>query len=293
MRVGGFKVGRALTELRAPQAVAILRPWLDAGSVGTLVLQRLEAGFRAKELARLEKPGDFYDFTRYRPESRYRGNVRRLIIPNTTINYARVEGGNDFIFLHLLEPHMSGEAYADSVWQLLKKLQIQRYCLLGSFYDMVPHTRPILVSGGASSPNLEGRLRQLGVNQSHYEGPTTICNLISQEAEKAGIETLTLLVHLPHYIELDEDYLGMTTLLEIMHSLYGTNIDESDLQAAQTQLKNLDAAISQDRKLKSLLAQLESQYDSLSETAKSEEELHLSPEIDKFLKQMEERFRDS
>jgi len=44
---------------------------------------------------------------------------------------------------------MLGELYVNSVLQLLKAFKVKRYCLLGSMYDMVPHTKKLLVSGGA------------------------------------------------------------------------------------------------------------------------------------------------
>ena len=253
MRIGNFEVNLPLPELKAPHVIAVLRPWVDAGSVCTLVLQRLETRFGARELARLSRPGSFYDFTRYRPITHYKGNVRELTIPNTTITCARFEAGSDLLFLHLLEPHNLGELYAGSIWKFLKTLKIQRYCLLGSFYDMVPHTRPIMISGGASGRRLQTALRKMGINQSRYEGPTTICNLISQEAEKAGVEILTLMAHLPSYTELEEDYKGAIALLEVLHSMYDVSISNSDIKRAESQLKIVEGAVQQDSKLKALV----------------------------------------
>ena len=47
-------------------AIAMLRPWIDVGRVGTLVLNQLEAKLGTKELGRLARPGTFFDFTRCR-----------------------------------------------------------------------------------------------------------------------------------------------------------------------------------------------------------------------------------
>ena len=165
-----------------------LRPWIDVGSAGTLAISRLETRFRAKELGRLVRPGNFFDFTRYRPVIQSTGRVRQVNIPNTTISYAKRLTGNDFVFIHLLEPHSQGEAYSNSVWQLLKKLGIRRYLLIGSMSDMVPHTRPLLISGNLGTGSITQVLGSLGVYQSQYQGPTTICNLITQEVQKAGMK---------------------------------------------------------------------------------------------------------
>jgi hypothetical protein len=293
MRIGNLDVNQPLPELKAPHVIAMLRPWLDAGSVGTLILQRLETRFGAREFARLSRPGNFYDFTRYRPISYNQGKTRRLLIPNTTVSYAHGDGGNDFIFLHLLEPHMFGEAFTNSIWNLLKKLEIRRYCLVGSFYDMVPHTRPILISGGASGRNSTTNLQKMGVRQSNYEGPTTICNLISQRAERAGVEIISLLAHLPNYTEMEEDYSGTVALLHLLHYLYDIPVDESDIKAGEAERKNLDAAVSQGEQLKTLVSQLEADYDSRIDSGGGGQESNLSPEINKFLKEMEKKFKET
>ncbi len=293
MRIGAFEINEPLPDLVAPHVIATLRPWVDCGSIGTLILQRLETRFRAQELARLARPGNFYDFTRYRPLSYYKQDVRELIIPNTTITYARTGKDHDFVFLHLLEPHMLAESYTGSVWQVLKTLCIQRYCLLGSFYDAVPHTRPMLVSGGSSRGEGQANFGKIKVLPSHYEGPTTICNLISQQAEKAGIETMTFMVHLPDYLELEEDYMGTVALLQILHSLYNIPVSDTDIRQAENQLKNIEAATQQDHKLKTLVAQLETDYDALTMCQRDGEGPPLSPEVDRFLKEMENRFKSS
>ena len=293
MRLGNFEVNQPLPKLKEPHAIAVLRPWIDCGSVGTLVLQWLETRSGARELARLANPGDFYDFTRYRPITHFREGIRELSIPNTLITCAKRDIGNDLIFIHMLEPHNLGETYANSVWQFLKTQGVKRYCLLGSFYDMVPHTRPIMISGGSSNERLEVDLQKIGVNQSRYEGPTTICNLISQEAEKAGVETLTLLAHLPQYTELEEDYAGAMAIKKALRFLYGISIDKADTRKAEGQLKTVATAVQKDLTLKALVTELERQYDARFTFKGSEEEPTLSPEVDKFLKEMENRFEDS
>jgi hypothetical protein len=293
MRIGSFEVDQPLPKLNEPHAFAVVRPWVDCGSVGTLVLQWLETRFGARELASLARPGSFYDFTRYRPTTHFRDGIRELVIPNTIIRWARHYTGKDLVFLHLLEPHILGEIYANSVWQFLKTLSIKRYSLLGSFYDLVPHTRPVMISGGASTKGLQADLQKMSINQSLYEGPTTICNLISQEAEKAGVETLTLLAHLPQYTDLEEDYPGTIVIQQALHTLYGIPIDESAVQKAEGQLKAVESVVQNDRKLKALVTELENQYDSRVTSKRNEEQSNLSPEVDQFLKEMENRFKGS
>jgi hypothetical protein len=291
MRIGAFEVKEPLPELRNPQVLAMLKPWIDVGSVGSLALDRLETIFGATELARLVRPGNFFDFTRYRPVMHNRGEIREVIIPNTTISCTHRESGDDFVLLRLLEPHMLGEEYTESIWQVLRTLGVKRYALIGGMYDMVPHTRPLLISGGSSEKSILQKLQKVGVYQSNYQGPTTICHLISQYAQRAGVETMTLIVHLPQYTEFDEDYAGLVAMLKALQLVYEISISESDLQRAEKQTNSIDTALQNNRKLKSMLAQLETHYDSQSthdESAKPQ----LSGEVEDFLKEMENKFKD-
>ena len=54
----------------------------------------------------------------------------------------------------------------------------------------------------------EAEYRMFGVRPSDYEGPTTITYLISQSAEKMGMETRIFVVHLPQYYQVEEDFTG-------------------------------------------------------------------------------------
>ena len=232
MRIGAFEIIEPIPELREPHVLATLNPWIDVNNVGTLTLDGLEAQLGAKELARLARPGNFFDFTRYRPTVYLEGAARRLKIPNTILSYATREKGNDFLFLRMLEPHSLGEDYVDSVIELLKAFKAKRYCLLGSMYDAVPHTKPLLVSGRATGKDAEQDLKKAGVQSSNYQGPTTITYLITQRAPEIDMQTTTFIVSLPQYVNMEEDYLGKVRLMEILNLLYDIPIDKKDFEKA-------------------------------------------------------------
>jgi hypothetical protein len=289
MRIGGFELSEPVPELNSPHAVAVLRPWIDAGEVGTMILERLEANLGARELGKLATPGNHYDFTRYRPTVRWIDDVRELTLPNTNLLYAKVADNNDFIFIHLLEPHAFGELYCESVFEILKHFKAQRYILIGSMYDMVPHTRPLLISGNLPNQAPARVLSQFSIQQGRYSGPTTICNLISQEAQKAGMETMTLLAHLPQYTEVEEDYNGVVAISRVLDYLYGIPVDDVDKIKAERQLKKLDAAVARSKKLRAIVTELEGYYDNQADNQQKPTP-KLSGEVEQFLKQMEKKF---
>jgi hypothetical protein len=269
--------------LNEPYLFAILRPWIDVNNVGSLVLNELETQYRAKELARLAKPGHFFDFTRYRPTLYYEEGIRRVSIPNMTLRYAKREGGNDLLFLHLLEPHALSEVYIDSVLRLLKTLKVKKYILLGSMYDVVPHTRPLIINGGAIGRETQQDLKKSEAQPSHYQGPTSITTLITQRAPEFGIETIWFIVSLPQYVVLEEDYLGKVRLMEILNLLYNIPINKKDFERALEQRSLISQKLERTPELKNLLPQLETMYEVRIKTKEGERMPKLSSEIEEIL----------
>jgi len=289
MKIGAFQVKEPLPELNEPTVLLVLDPWIDVGDVGTTTLGLLEKYLGAERLGELPRPGDFFDFTRYRPVIRLVDGEREVEIPNSYINYAHHSSGEDFLFMHMREPHMQGEVYADSIFKVMKKFGAKRYCLVGSMYDAVPHTRPLIVSGGISG-QWGDELRQQGVISSDYEGPTAITVLVSQAAAKHKMEIATLVVHLPQYVSVDKDYIGVLRLMEIFCSLYNFPFDLRDLRVrADEQNRELGLAIESEPQLKEIVKQLEIYYE--SRVGKPEtEQPELSPEIEKFLRDATKHF---
>ncbi len=292
MRIGAFELREPLPELNNARAFATLSPWIDVGRTGSLALQTLEARFQAEGLGKLRQPGLFYDFTRYRPMVSLVEGRRVISIPNTSISYSRGPGKEDFIFLSCLEPHAMGEAYVGSVLKVLERLNVKGYCFIGGMYDSVPHTRPLLITGRASSRSQQGKLRRAGVKASGYQGPTTIHSLIAEQAPERGIETMTLIVHLPHYVQLEEDHSGHYALLNLICRLYNLPVDLEEIKSrGEKQYQEISLAVEADPAIAEVIQEMEKGYDEgLEETRTPERMPRLSPEVERFLKEMERRF---
>ena len=295
MKLGVFDIDGPLPELEDPHALAILKPWVDVSNVGSLTLSSLETYFNARNLAKLTRPGDFFDFTRYRPNLYLKDGRREIEIPNTTISYAKREKGHDFIFLRLYEPHMMAEAYIDSLKELFRTLGVRRYCLLGAMYHMVPYTRPLLVTGTASNADLQSSMAAKKVMQSNYQGDTTILYLITQQLYEWDVETLSMIVHLPNYLVMKDDYRGERRLMEVISSLYDLSLLQVNVEKAKEQEEHVSQIAEQmltaEPRYKLILQQLETSYD--SRIKEGEDEIELSPEVEQFLQEMNRRFGQS
>jgi hypothetical protein len=289
-QVGAFELQDPLPQLENPRLLVALQPWVDVGSVGTMALDFLQEAWKAHPLAQLSSPGTFYDFTRYRPMTYLKEGQREVSVPNSFLHHARLDDGGDWLLLHALEPHSHGEDYIDSLVELIGHLGVRHYCLIGSMYAPVPHTRPPIVSGRASDEALQKRLRELGMRESTYEGPTTIFTLVVNQAQKMGIDTLSMVLQLPAYAQLERDYRGLHALLALLSGLHDLSLDLGSLrQESDRQGAALDDSVAQDPRAQEMIRELEATYDAEEDSAHTETS-KLSPELERFLHDIEARW---
>ena len=290
MRVGAFEIAEPVPELRSPRAIAILKPWVDVGNVGTLALAELERHLGAVELGRLARPGTFFDFTRNRPEMRMVEGRRVIITPNCVVRYAHFEQtGEDFIFLHLLEPNSMAEDYTDAILGLIKHFGVSDYCRIGGMYDAVPHTRPLLVTGVLDDTHSEAARGLVSSRGSTYQGPTSIVSVLSQQLEDMDVKTSMLMAHLPHYAQVEDDYLGAARLMEPLCAMYGFPTDLVDPERGREQYEAIDRLIAGDAGAKQQISRLEAEYDQAQEAPGPGPAIKISSDVEKFLREMSQR----
>ncbi|HIF11660.1 MAG TPA: PAC2 family protein, partial [Dehalococcoidia bacterium] len=189
MEIGWFDFDPPEVPLRDPHAIVMLRPWINVGNVGTIVLSRLASIYQAEEVAKLRRPGHFYDFTRYRPEMKWVDGEREITSPTSKIEIVRRDEAPDLVLVHLLEPHSNSEDFNESVLEMLEALGVTTYITVGGMYDSVPHSRPLLVTGSSRGWEVAPDLGGVTLSRSRYEGPTSAPNGIGVGATARGLAT--------------------------------------------------------------------------------------------------------
>ena len=51
MKIASFEIADPMPEISNPRAIAILKPWVDVGNVGTIALNALEKNMESKKKA--------------------------------------------------------------------------------------------------------------------------------------------------------------------------------------------------------------------------------------------------
>jgi len=286
-----FEINDPDLKLNDPVAIAILQPWVDVGKVGSIVMSELERHFGSKELASLARPGSFFDFTRYRPEMRMVDGKRDLIIPNTFVSYGRdTESGKDYILLNLREPHANAEDYTDATVELLRHFGVSEYCRIGGMMDSVPHTRSLTVTATLSDEQADRAKGLVSTRDGGYQGPTSIVNRISECLAEQDIPTASLMVHMPQYVQLEEDYMGAYRLMQVLCVTYGLPGSLSNPVRGEQQYREITQLAERNPQIKGLIEQLEASYDKgrLVED-EARDKTSFPPDVEDFLREMGQR----
>ena len=295
MRIGAFEVIEPVPELVDPCAISMLRPWIDVGRVGTLALNVLERHLGAVELGRLARPGTYLDFTRERPRMRIVDGRRRLSTPNTVVRFAKTGGDRDFLFLHLREPHAMAEDYTDSIVELLSYFGVKEYCRIGGMFDTQPHTRPLVVTGTLSDDHSERVKGLVSARAGKYQGPTSIVNLVTESLQDEDVVNSSLMVHIPQYVQLEEDHMGAARLVEVLCAMYGFPDALADTTRGRLQYQEIEKAVENNPQVARFVKQLEAEYDRVRAEPTGGEPAdgaELAPEVEDFLRQMGQRLDD-
>ena len=272
--------------------IATLHPWINVGNVSKLVIDRLSKNFGAKKIGELIRPSEFYDYTRYRPKIEINSDKRSVLIPNTKISLIKIDQiKTNLILLEMLEPHMFSEKFNDSIISLLKFLNVQKYLMIGSMYDSVPHTRALLVSGSGRGDTYP-EIGKGNFSESTYTGPTSITSQISERINiELGISTMSLIVHLPLYLKLDNDFSGATRILNILSKIYNLDLDLPESKLGIEQYSQINPALIGNDYLKKLIAKFEVDYD--EKKPSTQQNYTLSPEVENFLKEISEDYNEN
>ena len=208
--------------------IASFEGWNDAGEAATCAVRFLADAVRSVPLASIDCE-EFLDLTVRRPVLRIGAQGERSIEwPHTEFAYGSPDASREIVLGHGIEPHVCWRRYSDLVIELVSRLQISRVILLGAYVADVVYSRPVTVTGFATSPRL---LEEIGVTPSRYEGPTGIVGVLTDRLARHGVETLSLWAGLPHYISATPNPRGALALLQALSASLNIKIDDEPLRA--------------------------------------------------------------
>jgi hypothetical protein len=281
----GFEGGRLL--------VVAFEGWNDAGEAATGAANLLVERLGLVEVAAVD-PELYFDYQFTRPTIAVGDDgVRRLEWPGAAImgpgGLPASEDDDDRLTgpgaeaLHVLlgaEPARSWKGFAAELIDAALAADIEGIVLLGAMLADAPHTRPLSVFASSENPEVRSAL---GVERSTYEGPVGILSVIADQAERAGIPTVSLWASVPHYVHNAPSPKAVLALLGKLEELTGLSIPRGSLEVdAKAWEVGVDALAAEDDEMAGYIAQLEQARDAVDAPEASGEAI--AQEFERYLR---------
>lgn len=249
--------------LKDPVLIAAFAGWSDAAQAATSAARYLTGFWEANRFAEID-PEEFYDFTEHRPHVKLNEDgVRQLDWPANECYYFRRDAAeHDFIVFVGVEPNLRWRHFTDLLLEIIKRQKVSAVLTLGGLLADVPHTRPVRVTGNATSERAAARLRGLDVSTPRYEGPTGIMGVLHDALRRNEIAAASVWANVPHYINATANPKATVAILERLERMFDINLDLSDLRTASERFESeVSEAVSGDADASAYVRQLEERAD--------------------------------
>jgi proteasome assembly chaperone (PAC2) family protein len=269
-------------QLRRPFVVAAFEGWSDAGDAATSAVAYLKGQWDAVDFASID-PEDFFDFQAHRPMVRLNEEgIREISWPSTTFAAATLESSErDAILMTGVEPSMRWATFTQLVLDVANSCGAEIVVGLGALLAGRPHTRPIRVTGTATTPQLASRF---GLATPRYEGPTGILGVLADACRRTDLDCVTLWSWVPHYLTGSPSPSASLALLQRLSALLDMSIDLSDLEGrSRSHEGRIAEAVRSDPDIAATVEELERQADAedMTDIPTGDE---LAAEVERFLR---------
>jgi proteasome assembly chaperone (PAC2) family protein len=266
-----------VTPPERPVLVIALEGWIDAGfaaaTAANVLLEQIEteryATFSLDELI---------DQRSRRPRLRIDDGVRaELTWSEPEILIGRDARGAGIALLVGPEPDYRWRAFAASVAELARELEVRLVVGLGGFPTATPHTRPVRLASTASNDLLASRV---GFIPGSIDVPAGIGDVIGLDCSSSGIPSVGLWAKVPHYVAGMAFSPAALALIDGLVLVSDLTVDSSELRKdADAARRRVDDLIAQSSEHLAMVLKLEQQFDEGPSVEISDDELPSGDEI--------------
>lgn len=269
--------------LRKPILIAAFEGWNDAAEAATSAVDYLSRSWGAETFAEID-PEAFFDFQAHRPMTHLNEDgIREIDWPATEFTVASIPGSDrDAVLLHGIEPSMRWPTFCKLILDVATTTGSEMIVTFGALLAGRPHTRPVRITGTASTPDLA---QKFGLSPARYEGPIGILGVLMDASRRADIPSVGLWAWVPHYVQGSPSPKAALGLVQRLGSLLEVELDLTDLdKRARTYEERIDQAVRSDPEIAATVQELEQQADAedLQDIPSGEE---LAAEFERFLRE--------
>ena len=271
-------------ELRNPVVIAAFAGWNDAADAATTAVKFLIDRWKPIKFADIEAE-EFFVFTETRPTISTRKGVLRAISwpSNQFLSLITPQFERDIILYIGVEPQLKWRTFTSGYLEVCKRFNVSEVLLLGAFLANIPHSMDVPISGFSSNAETLGRLLEIDVQSSRYEGPTGMVGVLQDTLRRANIPVSSIWAAAPHYLAATPNVKVTAALLTYLNTFLSFNLDLSDIQAdAQRFEEQITMLVERDPEASAYVRKLEEQageiLDDDSEHEEDEDEVLFNPD---------------
>ncbi len=241
--------------------------WMDGGDVSTGTVQRLVDLLDAESFAEINPdpfyiynfPGSMETSALFRPEITVEdGLVTSVQLPSTRF-YA--SGDHNLLMFIGREPNLRWQTFGDCLFHLAQETGVERVLFVGSFGGAVPHTRDPRLYTTCSTPALIPEMERFGVRRTGYEGPGSFMSYLMTRAEDAGLEMVSLIAEIPHYLTVTNPS-SIEAVSRRLAKILQLPLDLDELRSASTEWElEVSSAVDENDELAERVREYEEAYD--------------------------------
>jgi hypothetical protein len=254
--------------------------WNDAGDAASHCASMIVDQFDVVPLLSVD-PEEYFDFQLTRPVVEHASDGSRFLNwPEITLyGPSSPKTSAPFVLLGQ-EPSRLWRSFAQDMVDRALAHNIEAIIFLGAMLADVPHSRPVRVTATSDDPALR---EAFDVEKSNYEGPVGVLSVLSLAAAEAGISSVHLWAHVPHYVHTSPSPKASVALLERLEELFGIVVEHDDLEIEAVRWEEgIDALAADDDDMSAYIDQLEQARDAVDAPEASGDAI--AQEFEKYLR---------
>lgn len=266
--------------VRARTLVVTLGSFIDAGHAQRLINDHVLNSLSGHRLGTFDAD-QLISYREQRPTIVFSGDhFAQYRTPALTLHEVKDAEGAPFLLLSGPEPGLLWEKLADSIAGIVDRHDVELTVLVQSMPTPVPHTRPVLVSRWASSPELiPGNKPMFGTVLMSASFPA----MLAQRLGERKNDVVGLTAHVPHYLAEHDFPDAAISLVDGLREVATLSIPTIQLAVAAGVVRAaIGHQVENSEELAEHVARLEAQFDEVArerELAAAEEELPSAEEI--------------
>lgn len=233
--------------------------FMDAGTAGEGTTRHLLAEYEHELLVRFDTD-QLLNYRARRPQMTFSGDRwSDYEQPELAIYQLHDDDFKPFLLLTGSEPDLQWERFVAAVIGLIEEWHVSLSVGYQGIPMGTPHTRPMGVTGHATSAEL---LQDLDSTISHLQVPGHVAALLELRLGQAGHDAIGYAVHVPHYLAQTNYPASSVRLLEAVAKAADlTFSDEALRENARDVDAEVDAQVQESEEVASVVEALERQYD--------------------------------